>query len=94
MIAEPRPEVPRELRGAKADRNPDDGKPHALHGDEPRERRRQEHDPHVGLTVRAVVVRETARRPGDPVGGNDRRAPLGVHGQDAAGGVHQMPLGV
>jgi hypothetical protein len=60
--------------------------------DVPGPRRGQEHDPHVGLAVGAVLVREPGRRPGDPVGGNDRRTPIGLHGQDAARGVHQVPL--
>src|SRR3954454_24396971 len=30
------------------------------------------------------------RRPGDAIGRDDRGPLVGVHGQDAAGGVHQM----
>jgi hypothetical protein len=58
------------------------------------QRGRQEEDPHIGMAVRPVVVREAGRRPRDPVGGNDRRAALGVHRQDALGRVHQVPARV
>ena len=58
--------------------------------DQPGEGRRQEDDPHVGVAVGAVVVREPGGGPGDPVGGNDRRAAFGVDGQVATGGVHQV----
>ena len=60
-------------------------------GYEPGEGRREEHDPHVGVAVGAVVVRVPGGGPGDAVGGNDRCATLGVHRQHAAGRVHQVP---
>ena len=58
---------------------------------EPGQGRRQELDPHVGAAVSAVVVREPGGSPRGPVGGNDRCATLGVHGQDADGRVNQVP---
>ena len=57
---------------------------------EPGQGCRQEDDPHVGVAVSAVVVREPGGGPGDSIGGNDRGAALGVHRQDAAGRVHQV----
>jgi hypothetical protein len=40
--------------------------------------------------VSAVVVREPGGYPRDSIGGNDRCATFGVHGQDATGRVHQL----
>jgi len=55
------------------------------------ERRGQEHDPHLRRPVRAVVVRHAGRDPCDPVGRDDPRPGLDVHGEHAAGGVEQVP---
>jgi hypothetical protein len=57
---------------------------------EPGEGWREKDDPHIGVAVGAVVVREPGGGPGDPAGGNDRRAALGVNCQDAAGCVYQV----
>jgi hypothetical protein len=46
---------------------------------EPGQGCRWEYDPHIGLAVSAVVVREPGRGPCDSVGGNDRCAAVGVH---------------
>jgi hypothetical protein len=51
---------------------------------------REKDDPHIGVAVGAVVVRELGGGPGDPVGGNDRRAALDVNCQDAAGCVYEV----
>ena len=58
---------------------------------EPGQGCRQEEDPHIGVAVSAVVVREPGGGPSDPIGGNDRCATFGVHGQDTASRVHQVP---
>ena len=57
---------------------------------EPGEGWREKDDPHIGVAVGAVVVREPGGSPGDAVGGHDRRAALGVNRQDAAGCVDQV----
>ena len=53
---------------------------------------REEDDPHVGVAVGAMEVREPGWGPRDSVGRNDGRAALGVDGQDSAGGVDQVSL--
>jgi hypothetical protein len=58
---------------------------------EPGQGCRQEDDPHIGVAVGAVVVREPGGSPGDSIGRNDRCATFRVHGQDATGCVHQVP---
>jgi len=61
---------------------------------QPSEGWREKDDPHVGVAVGAVVVRKPGGGPGDAVGGNDLHAPIGVDGQDAAGGVYEVSLRV
>jgi hypothetical protein len=57
---------------------------------EPGEGRRQEEDPHVGVAVRAVEVREPGGSPSHAIGRDDRGAAFGVNRQDATGGVHEV----
>jgi hypothetical protein len=48
-------------------------------GHEPGQGCRQEEDPHIGVAMSAVVVREPGGGPSDPISGNDRCATFGVH---------------
>jgi hypothetical protein len=58
---------------------------------EPGQGWRQEEDPHIGAAVSAVAVPDPGGGPCDSIGRNDRCATVGPHGQDATGGVHQVP---